>query len=569
MDNRKSKFIISAFYFLVALFYTFPLFLRISWYGVHDWELFTCIAAIPTSSVMQYGLFPFWNPYMGGGNILFHHPEVGVLTPFFLLYMAFGAVIGLKLQIFFCYFIGLFGTHKLGRRLSLSSESSILFSIAYFGSVYFALHFAEGHMPFTHFSFLPWFLYYLLDDSPGYRSKILGAIILALMILGNGAAVPLLYTLLFASAFIALRAVQLRSFEEIYTLVITIIGGIGLSAIKFLPMTVYLFQNRWAGQPDESVPFSALGSIFFSIDQTLFTKNFDGQMWGWHEYGAYLSPILIIFALSAIVLRKMKYWPWYFLVILFLSLGLGNFGSFSPWALLTSLPGFSSTRCTGRLFQFVILSVAFLGGVGFDSLRERYLQNNHTFWKLLLLRTGLVVVIVTNLAFAWPILNSAMNRPPNTHILTYNFTQQMGSASTIYENFLSNRGSLITPWLSAYQTSRGIVGPDSTVYPEYVTTGELTVTKRRYTPNTIEYGIEATERGELVLGMGYDPGWSADDGRSLFPRNNLIALNFTPADKEILLSYRTPYFYHGLAISLFFTVLLLFAWYYQPSRQRS
>ena len=67
------------------------------------------MAALPVGSIIEYGQFPFWNPYLGGGNILFHHPEVAILSPFLLFYLIFGAVVGLKLQVLVCYWLGFFG----------------------------------------------------------------------------------------------------------------------------------------------------------------------------------------------------------------------------------------------------------------------------------------------------------------------------------------------------------------------------------------------------------------------------------------------------------------------------
>lgn len=58
------------------------------------------MAAIPAGTILQYGQIPFWNPYLGGGNIFFHHPEAATFSPFLLLCVLFGALTGLKIQVF-------------------------------------------------------------------------------------------------------------------------------------------------------------------------------------------------------------------------------------------------------------------------------------------------------------------------------------------------------------------------------------------------------------------------------------------------------------------------------------
>lgn len=533
----------------LALYYALPLLMKLTWWGVRDWDLFTTIAAAPVGCIEYYGQFPFWNPWMGGGNILFHHPEVLVLSPFILLYLLFGAVVGLKLQVLICYFLGFWGSQRLGRRLGLSLAAAPVFAVAYFGSVHFALHFAEGHMPFTHYCFLPWFLHFLLGPARNARSVIWSALVLALMILGNGAAVPLLYTLSFTGLVILMISLRDRTWRLLGRWLGAIVLGCGVAAIKFLPMVVYLIQNTWEGAPHESIPFSALGVIFFGTEHSLFTENFPEQFWAWHEYGAYLSPLLLAAAIWASWRHLRRLWPWLIAAVVFLLLGLGDFGWCSPWALVSHLPGFSSARCTGRAFQFVLLSLGLVGAFGLDMLWRQAAESSRAgFWRGLL-SVGAGIVVVTNLLFAWPIMSSASRYPPR-EVTRHDKFRQVINDKPAYENYLANRGSLITPWLSAYHPSRGLVDADSTAHMEYVLSGVARVVERRYTPNRIEYTLDVSQPGNIVIGMGYDPGWSARDGRPLKPTQGLITFEFLPDDDLIVLEYRTPYFHWGMIISV-------------------
>ncbi|HKK21680.1 MAG TPA: hypothetical protein VJ983_09425, partial [candidate division Zixibacteria bacterium] len=120
MNGKKSTLTYPLVFLVLAIVYSLPFFLRLTNWGIRDWDLFETIAAVPAGTILHYHQFPFWNPYLAGGNILFHHPEVAVLSPFLLLYLVFGAVIGLKLQVFICYFLGFWGSHKLFTRLGMS-----------------------------------------------------------------------------------------------------------------------------------------------------------------------------------------------------------------------------------------------------------------------------------------------------------------------------------------------------------------------------------------------------------------------------------------------------------------
>ena len=83
-DKRFGLFV-PVVLFLLAVYYVLPFLLKLNYWGIRDWDLFTTVTAVPVSAIVDYGQFPFWNPYLMGGNILFHHPEVAIFSPFFLL----------------------------------------------------------------------------------------------------------------------------------------------------------------------------------------------------------------------------------------------------------------------------------------------------------------------------------------------------------------------------------------------------------------------------------------------------------------------------------------------------
>ncbi len=543
---------------LLALFYTMPFLLKLSYIGVRDWDLFTTMAAVPVSSILDFGQFPFWNMYLGGGNILFHHPEVLVLSPFFLLHLIFGPVVGLKLQVLVCYFLGFWGSYLLARCLRLSVLAATMVAVAYFGSVHFALHIAEGHMPFTHFCFLPWFVYFVFDSRRRVRSVILAGVALAVMIMGNGAAIPLLYTLTFSALVFGLHAATTGSWRPLIRWAGAVGAGIGLAAVKLVPMLVYLFQNQWPGNPEEAIPLTALGSIFFGWEHSLFAQNFEGQFWSWHEYGAYLSPLLVLLAVLSLVKSLRRYWPWLALLAFFILLGLGDFGALSPWSIMAQFPGFSSARCTGRAFQMVILVTAILGGFGLDTLRAFL---GRRFTRRAQYVTGVVVAVVigSNLLLAWPIMASAFRQQPERVVRLDSF-QQVVNEELAYTNFRANRGSLMTPWLSAYHPSRGLVDPTGTAQLEHILSGQANVLLGEYSPNRIEYTLNVSRAGEMVIGMGFDPGWSASDGRPLRAEQSLLTFPTRAGKDQVVLNYRPPFFYLGLILSLMWLILLGIVW---------
>ncbi|PKK84035.1 MAG: hypothetical protein CVT49_05255 [candidate division Zixibacteria bacterium HGW-Zixibacteria-1] len=548
LSSRKSAYIPPVIFFVISLVFTLPYLLKWDFIGVGDWELFTLMAAVPQQTILHYHQFPFWNPYIGGGNILFPHPEVGILSPFFLLMLIFGAVGGLKLQVLVAYFLGFYGSYLFARKLGISEVGSYLVSFVYFGSSYFALHFSIGHIPFTHFCFLPWFIYFILKVDENWKYIFSAALCIALIIIGNGAAVPLLYTCFFAGLFFLLYSFEKKKPTYFKTYLGAIIIGVLLAAVKFIPMYHYLSQNQWEGMAEDTTLWAIIPKAFFSFNQEIFRLAAPDQYWGWHEYGAYISPLVVILALTGLLLSFKKCRIWLVLMLFFFIFGPGHFSDFSLWGLMHHLPGFSSIRSPARAFQFVILAVAVISAFGLDGVLLRLKLS--MFSKKLMAGALVVIIIAVNFFVNLPALKSIAYKKPPMAQYNNEFQQVIGDKFKIYDLFLENKGSLVAPWLSAYKDSRGIVAENNQVFMEYITRGQATISHWIYTPNRVDYDIAPAIAGTIVFSIGFDEGWYSSDSRRLFETNGLVSTDFLTSDRHITLRYRTPYFYSGLILSL-------------------
>jgi len=549
MEKKKCfEFITPCICLGAALVFTLPFLLKWNYIGPRDWELFITMAAIPVKSVMYYHQFPFFNPYLAGGNILFAHPEVAVFSPFFLILLVFGAIGGLKLQVLVVYFLGFWGSWLFSRQLGLSKISSYLVSFVYFGSSYFALHFSAGHMPFTHFCFLPWFLYFLLKADENRKYLLAGAVSIAMIILGNGAAIPFLYISFFSGVFVLLYSIEKKSYRYLKFYLFAVFAGLLLSAVKFIPMYIELSQFPWAGKPDDFTPIGIVPAAFFSFDQYIFKELGYGFNWTWHEYGAYISPVVVLIAIIGLFCRFKSCRIWLVTAVFFLIFGLGNFSDFSLWNLFMKLPGFASIRVPSRAFQFVILSFAIMAGFGLDYILNRLKDTVSSIKHLAVALIGLI--LFGNFLINLPSFNTIDYKLPEEQVFSEDFRHEIGDANDIYRQFQRNRGSLMAPWLSAYKESRGLVSQSNQVAMEYVMSGKLRVVSRKYTPNRIEYEIAPASDGKIIFGIGYDRGWTSTNGRELFEKHGLVAMRFSMSDKKIVLTYTTPWFYTGMIVSI-------------------
>ncbi|MFQ5608097.1 MAG: hypothetical protein ACE5GA_09130, partial [Candidatus Zixiibacteriota bacterium] len=444
----------------------------------------------------------------------------------------------------------------------MSEPAGYHVSAVYFGSVYFALHFAEGHIPFTHFCFLPWVGYFWIRSVEKRKFVIHAATALALMILGNGAAAPTLYTATFLGLLGVFFCVQRRSGAPLANLALVGAFGVGLSAVKFVPMLVFLASNPWIGSPGDVTPLAALPAAFFSFNQGLFSHIDLNLPWGWHEYGAYLSPLAVILALWRLLrgaresnrTRRFKVnRAWAALALIFLILGLGGFADWSPWSLLSELPGFASSRSPGRAFQFVLLAVGVLAGFGFDDLRAYLAEKRFSRKPALAVTVGVFILIAgVNYILALQSLSQSFTRTPVAAEWSDEFQQSLGGKLDMYRAVRENRGALAASRLSAYQENRGLLTPSGEILPEYVLSGKMTVESRSYRGGRIEYSINAETDGEVILGMGYDDGWTIDSpqGWTLREEQGLLAVRFPVGENSFELVYRPPYFWIGAGISV-------------------
>ena len=94
---------------IISIVFIMPLFMRPGFWGQMDWDQFVSWNAIARNTILEHHQIPLWNPYVEGGNVLLAHPHASWLSPSFVFVLIFGAVAGLKLQVFIHLLLGLVG----------------------------------------------------------------------------------------------------------------------------------------------------------------------------------------------------------------------------------------------------------------------------------------------------------------------------------------------------------------------------------------------------------------------------------------------------------------------------
>src|ERR1700722_8403198 len=139
-----------------ALVFCYPLVSNLSIAGAFgDWDFIGASQQAAYWTVHKYHQVPFWNAYECGGMPLLGDPQSHLLTPWFLLTLMFGPVVGLHLEVIVYCAIAWAGGYVLGRVLGMRRIAAIYTATAFAGRSWFFLRAAEGQIVFVVVVYLP------------------------------------------------------------------------------------------------------------------------------------------------------------------------------------------------------------------------------------------------------------------------------------------------------------------------------------------------------------------------------------------------------------------------------
>ena len=125
--------------------------------------MFTQLRWVPYYTLTHFHQLPFWNPYKCGGMPMLGNPESAIVTPFLLLYLVFGLIPGMLLEIYLHVAIMFAGGYVFGRELGLVPRAALVLAAMFPSSSWLSLHVAMGHLNFLSIAYIPWILALLLD----------------------------------------------------------------------------------------------------------------------------------------------------------------------------------------------------------------------------------------------------------------------------------------------------------------------------------------------------------------------------------------------------------------------
>ena len=302
--SRRAEIFWGVFVSLMfALAFSYPILANITGLGLdHDWDQTMEMHWAPFYTVIHFHQFPLWDPYKCGRIALLGNPPSRILTPFLLLHLLFGPLIGIHLEIIAHLAIGFGGAYLLARVVDIGKLGAVACGATFAGSSWYYIRLAEGHSVFLCIMYIPWALALFWM---GWRSRKLAFAaptgLVGTLIFFEGGIYQITHLALVLAVLAIVVSLQYRSLFPLALLVTAGVFAVAFSAPKFLPTVHFVGLNPRSVDPFEKNSFSMFVEELFSRNQ-FFSRDSMGGFWGFWEFGAYIGIIFGAMAMLGIAL---------------------------------------------------------------------------------------------------------------------------------------------------------------------------------------------------------------------------------------------------------------------------
>lgn len=521
-----------------------------------DRDLFEQLRWVPYYTLSHFHQMPFWNPYRCGGMAMLGNPESGIVTPFIALYLLFGLMPGMILEIYLHLALAFAGGYVLGRELGLRPLPSVVLAAIFPSSSWLPLHIGGGaHLNFLPAAYFAWILALLLSACRTRRwfPAALGGLVCALTLTeGN-------YTFLYAALLVAMVALAI-TFRRLSIRPLLAAGMLGVFAVAFASLKLIPVSGWLAIHPRD---FGASWIWVSDAFKSIFSRNQDAfrPLTGpaqFTEFGGYVSAPFALFAIVGIVAGGLDVIVWVVAAIFFFLLFLGDY---SPHALISYvhlLPLGRNLGLCGRWVIPLVFCIGVLAAIGAQVLCDRF-----RLWGMRLV----VVLLAIGLVDAWIVC-----APNYRYLFPYNvasfplsktFRQfwfpPRGCMTCISQ---ANMGALNCEGVG-YLVPRGdVLGYNEPFYKgEAYLLGAGEVTQILWTPNKLSYDVNVPAATSLVVNQNLAPGWRLARGQgSIYPQGTLIGVRIPPGHYQIELVYQPPHIWLAVGLTLLASIGLITIW---------
>jgi hypothetical protein len=471
--------------------------------GQYDWRYFESWIEVGRRSLVWWHQVPLWNPYGCGGEVLLANPQSMVASPLFVLSLAFGTALGLKLALVVYYFCAFDGMYRLARSWELSRAGALLASVLFGGGGWLALHISSGHVNFASAALFP---YLILCYRRGVRALAwaipLGAVA-AWIVADGGTSTPAMAAVLLVTL-AAIDAVQLRSARPFAVLLAGGACGALLCAARLLPALEFAVDHpRRQWETDKNTIFEMIRAGFWWRG----LKPVAGKRYWFHEYCwrlSYLTPPLILWSLR---IRKTR--ALWIVVAVGAGIVAGSAWPYGPWWLLKHLPLYRDLRVPSRYAVMFALALPILCGAALDDLLARLATPRA---RRAAAAAVVVLCAVDGLAFDWYCFHGVFDFPIEPAGPAVRFYQVRGDWRSMMQHVLAGHGAIGCDEEAPLQRAAELdEGPAPQVRLADPAAGELRAL--RWTPNRVEVEVVLERPATVLINENWNEHWKSDVGQ--------------------------------------------------------
>lgn len=530
---RRRRIFFGAAALALSLGYWLPAFFDPQATGFGDWQYFHHMWEVAWVAWVRYGEIALYDPFQCGGVPLWGDPQAQTYGPWFLLALALGTTLALKIGVVLHTAAGFVGTYLFARdEHRLSPTASTLASIVFCGSGFFAWHIAGGHSAFLPFYFAPLLAWSLRRAFTDPRHVVLVAGLVALT-LHEGGVYPMPYFVLL----LLLETFVDRSVRDLPRAVLVLVASgllsMLLGAFRLIAVAIELRRHPRPTVIDDHLGLDDLATMLTAREHEW---GVPGHPYVWPEYCAYVGiAVVLLGAVGYHVAVRRGRTRLAVGTLLFGLLAMGNLGAYAPWVLLHEVPIFGSLRVPSRFVVLFLLYFGLVAALALDAIAAR-------LPKRAALATILPALAVLGIAADITVsTRPIVNRWTNPHLapLERNAVFEQRPHHVHATSFASlprlGVGSLGCYVVLDYAVAPGLrIGPG---HDAWLTSGRGEAHVVGRTVNTIELAVRADEPVTVLLNQNYSPDYVANYGR-IEDANGMLQVALPRGQHRVRLRYR-------------------------------
>ncbi|MEI8247701.1 MAG: hypothetical protein WCI51_17830 [Lentisphaerota bacterium] len=520
-----------------------------------DWDMFLAFYEAGRKTIVEYGQFPYWNPWHFGGVPLFANPQLSILgieTPFIVF---FGTYYGLRLAMIFYVLAGAFGMWLLLGDYAVNHVSRFWGSLVFSLSGPLALHMAAGHPVMVTIVFLPWLLYFLRRLKDSENGALLFGFTAGMLVNHSLHYVSLVVTSFIGIYFAVELIKNIRSRQFLFHAALAGLMFLAVGAYRTIVTLQLLseFPRAMDLRLDIGLHHYLLSLIY--PGQSLFTFPKVQFCWNWFEVGCYVGVVaMVMFIISAV--KAFKWWHWGFVLASLLS--INSTCQYLPGYWLRDVPPFTSFFCITRWRFLVVFFIAIGCCAGFDWLYEKFKERGARIRLLILIALSISGLIYNQYVnwqgVTWVTEDSLMKTVPVSSETI--ITAQEHEKYSLYASTHKGVAQLFAyePLLGyekQYRNQRIPVG--SKYYKGEFFAYKGALTDILWTPGLFE--LTCAAGSSIVINQNVSSYWRGADGKQIYPNSKSFDVDKffvmdTAEPGKILVYARPPLHGFAMAVSL-------------------